>query len=82
MIPYLELKHISTGFSCIAVINGPNPKVRCSKDPAKRQRYDAYGHAGVDGQGAGGFSGGGFGGGAGDPFAEFFRQTQVITLIL
>ncbi len=47
-----------------------------SKDSGKRQRYDAYGHAGVDGQGGGGVSGG-FGGGAGDPFAEFFRQQQV-----
>ena len=33
------------------------------KDPAKRQRYDQFGHAGVGGGGfGGGSSGGGFGG--------------------
>jgi molecular chaperone DnaJ len=34
-------------------------------DEGKRQRYDQFGHAGVDGQ-AGGFGGGGFGGFSGD----------------
>ena len=36
-------------------------------DPQKRQRYDQFGHAGMNGMGGfsgGGFSGGGFGGGA------------------
>ncbi|MDP1620808.1 MAG: molecular chaperone DnaJ [Bacteroidales bacterium] len=56
-------------------------------DPAKRKRYDQFGHAGVgNGQGRGGFSGGmtmedifshfgdifGGGGGGGDPFSSFF----------
>ena len=42
-------------------------------DPQKRQRYDQFGHAGVDGQG--GFDGfGGFGGGfdASDIFGDIF----------
>ncbi len=54
------------------------------KDPAKRQRYDQFGHAGVGGAGSGGFSGfEGFGGaqninfdfgdlGLGDIFNSFF----------
>lgn len=49
-------------------------------DPAKRQRYDQFGHAGVDpsygaggGSGFGGFGGGGFGGfDVGDIFESFF----------
>lgn len=46
-------------------------------DEAKRQRYDQFGHAGVDGQGGGGFGGGGFGGGGdfsdlGDVFGDLF----------
>ncbi len=49
-------------------------------DKEKKQRYDQFGHAGVDpsygaGPGAGGFGGGGFGGGAvdlGDIFETFF----------
>lgn len=53
-------------------------------DPAKRQRYDQYGHAGMGNGGFGGFSGGGgmtmedifshFGDifGGGDPFSSFF----------
>lgn len=46
-------------------------------DPAKRQRYDQFGHAGVDpsyGAGAGGSGFGGFGGGfdVGDIFESFF----------
>jgi len=56
-------------------------------DPAKRQRYDQYGHAGMgNGGGFGGFGGGGMtmedifshfgdifgGGGGGDPFSSFF----------
>lgn len=47
-------------------------------DEQKRQAYDQFGHAGVDGQ-AGGFGGGGFGGGGGnfsdifgDAFSDFF----------
>src|SRR5690554_7850854 len=32
-------------------------------DEQKRQAYDQFGHAGVDGQAGGGFGGGGFGGG-------------------
>lgn len=45
-------------------------------DEQKRQRYDQFGHAGVDGQGGGGF-GGGFGGGGdfgdlGDIFGDLF----------
>ena len=49
-------------------------------DSAKRQKYDQFGHAGIDpsygagGAGFGGFSGGGFGGfeDLGDIFANFF----------
>ena len=55
-------------------------------DPAKRQRYDQFGHAGLgNGGGYSGFSGGGmsmedifshfgdiFGGGGNDPFSSFF----------
>lgn len=46
-------------------------------DPQKKQRYDQFGHAGVDpnfGGGAGGFSGGGFGGfeDLGDIFGDIF----------
>lgn len=46
-------------------------------DSDKRQRYDAYGHAGVDPNAAGGYGGGGFGGGfggfdVGDIFESFF----------
>ncbi len=47
-------------------------------DEKKRQAYDQFGHAGVDGQG-GGYGGGGFGGGGGnfsdifgDAFSDFF----------
>lgn len=47
-------------------------------DDQKRQAYDQFGHAGVDGQG-GGYGGGGFGGGGGnfsdifgDAFSDFF----------
>lgn len=36
-------------------------------DPQKRQVYDQYGHAGLEGQ-----AGGGFGGGGGHPFADIF----------
>lgn len=52
------------------------------KDPAKKQRYDQFGHAGVGGNGGGGFEGfGGFGQGQsfdfgdmglGDIFSSFF----------
>lgn len=46
-------------------------------DEQKRQAYDQFGHAGVDGQAGGGFGGGGFGGGGfsdifGDAFSDFF----------
>lgn len=45
-------------------------------DPAKRQRYDQFGHVGVDpsyGGGGAGYSGGGFGGfDVGDIFESFF----------
>lgn len=45
-------------------------------DPAKRQRYDQFGHAGVDpsyGGGGAGYGGGGFGGfDVGDIFESFF----------
>src|SRR5690554_1199155 len=46
-------------------------------DEKKRQAYDQFGHAGVDGQAGGGFGGGGFGGGGfsdifGDAFSDFF----------
>jgi len=43
-------------------------------DEQKRQAYDQFGHAGVDGNaGAGGFGGGGFGGGGfGDIFGDIF----------
>lgn len=51
-------------------------------DEQKRQAYDQFGHAGVDGQAGGGFGGGGFGGGFGgggsfsdifgDAFSDFF----------
>lgn len=40
-------------------------------DPQKRQAYDQFGHAGVDGQGAGGFGGGGFAD-FGDIFGDIF----------
>ncbi|WP_026389744.1 molecular chaperone DnaJ [[Acholeplasma] multilocale] len=52
-------------------------------DPEKRQRYDQFGHAGVDGQagGFGGFGGfedffGGAGGGFADMFGDFFGGGQ------
>ena len=48
-------------------------------DPAKREAYDRYGHAGVDpNMGAGGFGGGGFGGFSdafGDIFGDIFGQS-------
>lgn len=41
--------------------------------PEKKQRYDQFGHAGVNGNGAGGFEGfGGFGGGFDDIFGDIF----------
>ncbi|MGC8489912.1 MAG: molecular chaperone DnaJ [Acidithiobacillus sp.] len=47
-------------------------------DPQKRQAYDRFGHAGVQGgagQGFGGFGAGGFaGGGFGDIFGDLFEQ--------
>jgi molecular chaperone DnaJ len=52
------------------------------KDPAKKQRYDQFGHAGVGGNGGNPFAGGGYGGqnvnfdfgdlGLGDIFSSFF----------
>lgn len=41
-------------------------------DPEKRENYDRFGHAGVDGQGFGGFNGFGDLGGFGDIFEMFF----------
>lgn len=42
-------------------------------DAQKRQAYDQFGHAGVDGSaGQGGFGGGGFGGGFSDIFGDIF----------
>jgi len=45
-------------------------------DPEKRRQYDAFGHAGADGQGFGGFGGFGDFGGLGDIFDMFFGTTQ------
>lgn len=44
--------------------------------PEKKQRYDQFGHAGVNGNGAGGFDGGfsGFTGGFEDIFGDFFNM--------
>ncbi|HWB38717.1 MAG TPA: molecular chaperone DnaJ [Candidatus Saccharimonadales bacterium] len=56
------------------------------KDPAKKQRYDQFGHAGVGGNGGNPFAGGGFNGqninfdfgdlGLGDIFSSFFGGGQ------
>ncbi|OFC61113.1 molecular chaperone DnaJ, partial [Acidithiobacillus caldus] len=44
-------------------------------DPQKRQAYDRFGHAGVQGGGGPGFGAGGFaGGGFGDIFGDLFEQ--------
>ncbi|MBI5137595.1 MAG: molecular chaperone DnaJ [Nitrospirae bacterium] len=44
-------------------------------DPEKRRAYDAFGHAGVDGQaGPGGFGGGMGAGGMGDIFSDIFED--------
>ncbi|MGK9451238.1 molecular chaperone DnaJ [Acidithiobacillus caldus] len=44
-------------------------------DPQKRQAYDRFGHAGVQGGGGSGFGAGGFaGGGFGDIFGDLFEQ--------
>ncbi|MBE8190452.1 MAG: DnaJ domain-containing protein, partial [Candidatus Thioglobus sp.] len=49
-------------------------------EPEKRQAYDQFGHAGVDGNAGGGFGsnpfGGGGGGGFGDIFGDIFGGGQ------